>query len=419
MQKKEISIYIHWPFCKKKCPYCDFNSHVSSKIDHAVWEESYIKAIDFYRPILQNRQVNSIFFGGGTPSLADPKLIGRVIEHLGNICSITGAEITMEANPTSVECEKLKDFKNAGINRLSLGIQSLNDRQLSFLGREHSAAEAIAALDQVASIFDNYSFDLIYALPDQTIGEWQTELQHALQNFAPPHMSLYQLTIEEGTKFYNLYQNNKLIPLHEDICADMYEATQEIMEQSGMPAYEVSNHALAGFECRHNLCYWRYQEFVGVGPGAHGRLRYNDIFRSLLNHSDAQNLEQNVLEYGKEMLATVEYKLPQTWLNHVNQDGSSTNTGSSGIENVELVLLQQQRTEAIIMGMRLREGIAIKDMGENRQDHDDGKISVGSDIVKELCRDGLIDYDAKNSRIKATFRGTMLLNSVIANLNAI
>ncbi len=415
MNKKEASIYIHWPFCKKKCPYCDFNSHVSSKIDQQVWEESYIKAINFYKPILQNRKLNSIFFGGGTPSLAEPKLIGRIIDHLSEMCDITDSEITMEANPTSVESAKLKDFKKAGINRLSLGIQSLNDQQLLFLGREHSSAEAIQALEKVASTFANYSFDLIYALPNQTTAEWRKELENALINFTPPHMSLYQLTIEEGTKFYNLYQNKKLIPLNEDICAEMYEATQEIMDKYRMPAYEISNHSLSGFECRHNLCYWRYQEFVGVGPGAHGRIEYNDILAGYI--SQEGDLSHNIgTTPNCSKIATVEHKSPQTWLNQVNQENIDfcTNPLASGIYSAEIIPLMQQRTEAIIMGMRLREGIEIQT--NKAGDYDQSKIEMDLTKIGELVQNGLIDYDEQNSRIKTTARGTLLLNQVLKHL---
>ncbi|MEK6734209.1 MAG: radical SAM family heme chaperone HemW, partial [Pseudomonadota bacterium] len=272
MSSSNIAIYIHWPYCKSKCPYCDFNSHVRDAIDVSAWNEGYLKEIDNYSALLQNKKIISIFFGGGTPSLMPSFIVKNIINKLKELGKFDqNIEITLEANPTSVEAEKFKEFAEAGINRVSLGIQSLNQNNLKFLGREHNVEEAIAAIKIAKDNFKRYSFDLIYALPNQTLNSWRDELVQAL-DLAGEHLSLYQLTIEKGTPFYSMYQKKKFDLPGEDLAKDFYMLTQEIMEAKGFPAYEISNHARLGEECKHNMVYWQYDDFLGIGPGAHSRI---------------------------------------------------------------------------------------------------------------------------------------------------
>ena len=262
--KKDISVYIHWPFCKSKCPYCDFNSHVRETIEIDKWNQAYLIEIENNRENLLEKNIVSIFFGGGTPSLMPSFIISNIIDKLSNVANINEkTEITFEANPTSVESQKFKEFALAGINRVSLGVQSFNEDDLKFLGREHSLTEALEAIEIAKKNFKRYSFDLIYALPNQTLKAWENELKSALK-FADKHLSLYQLTIEKGTPFYGLYKKKKFTIPNENLAKDFYDSTQDIMNNLSLPAYEISNHAAMGEECRHNMAYWQYDEFIGI-----------------------------------------------------------------------------------------------------------------------------------------------------------
>jgi oxygen-independent coproporphyrinogen-3 oxidase len=271
-----FGLYVHWPFCQAKCPYCDFNSHVAARIDHARWREAYLKEIAVYAGLVPDRVLTSIFFGGGTPSLMEPETVAEVIAAARRAWPVANdLEVTLEANPTSVEAGRFAAYAEAGVSRVSLGIQALNDTDLQRLGRRHSVAEAIQAYEVARKFFNRTSFDLIYARQDQTLVDWRAELRLAL-DLAVDHLSLYQLTIEGGTAFGDRYAAGKLRGLpEEDLAADMYEATQDICGTAGLEGYEVSNHAKPGAESRHNLIYWRYGDYVGIGPGAHGRLTLN------------------------------------------------------------------------------------------------------------------------------------------------
>lgn len=366
-----ISLYIHWPFCKSKCPYCDFNSHVRAEIDHDRWSEAYLQEINFYREKLSNNSIKSIFFGGGTPSLAKASMISKILNHLNSISNFDeNIEITLEANPTSFETNKFKDFKSAGISRISLGIQSLNENDLKFLGREHSKDEALHAITQTRNIFNNYSFDLIYTLPNQTPEIWQKELNFATQ-FIEKHMSLYQLTIEKGTKFYSAYQKGEFTLPYEETSASLYSLTLDHMRSLGYERYEVSNFAKPSYESKHNLNYWTYGEFIGIGAGAHGRLKNNNIWEST----------QNIYN-------------PENWLSMVAEKGN-------GIQKSEKLSDHDARLEKIIMGMRIQQGIE-----EN---------IANSDAVKMLIDQGLIT--SKNGRIFATDIGFTVLDYVIREIS--
>jgi len=329
-----LSLYIHWPFCLSKCPYCDFNSHVRDSIDYEKYLEAFKRELQNVSRETFCQSIKSIFFGGGTPSLMPPSLVRAIIEEIKSLWPINGnLEITLEANPNSVEMEKFYDLKAAGVNRLSLGIQSLNNQDLQFLGRTHKADEAQRAIEIARTVFDRYSFDLIYALPNQKIENWQEELTNGLK-LAGTHLSLYQLTIEEGTPFFHRHQRGEFHLPDEDLSALFYEETQRIMEAHGLPAYEISNHAVPGFECQHNLVYWRYQDYAGIGPGAHGRL-----------------------SQGQKRYATYNHRAPETWVSHVLTHGHGLK------ERVELTS-QDQGNEALLMGLRLKEGIPLHRLAE-------------------------------------------------------
>jgi putative oxygen-independent coproporphyrinogen III oxidase len=373
-----FGVYIHWPFCAAKCPYCDFNSHVSRNIDEKLWLEAYFKEISRVHELTKGRRVKSIFFGGGTPSLMSPGLVYGILSHIRSLWLINNdCEITLEANPTSVEAQKFIGFRDAGINRISMGIQSLNDQDLKRLGRRHSAKEALKAFAIARDIFVRVSFDLIYARQDQSISEWKSELQQAL-NGDLDHLSLYQLTIEEGTAFGDRYAIGKLKGLpDEDRASDLYEVTQELCELNGMPAYEISNHARVGSECQHNIVYWKYGDYAGIGPGAHGRL----------------TLES-------DRYSTEGYRQPDRWLSKVS-DGC-------GDKLMQKLSLKDQGREFVLMGMRKNEGIC-KDRYQSFFGH-----PPKAGAVRGLEHDGLIT--ATSGRISTTPRGRMLLNYVIGEL---
>lgn len=322
-----FALYIHWPFCLSKCPYCDFNSHVRESIDESRWRDALLRELDSTAAQLPGRPVASIFFGGGTPSLMAPDTVAALLNRVSAHWSLADdVEITLEANPTSVEMARLAAIRSAGVNRVSLGVQALDDEALCFLGRGHSATEALAAVEAAAGLFDRFSFDLIYGRPDQTVAAWSQELRRALE-FAGDHLSLYQLTLEAGTPFHALWRRGALDPLDEEAAASLFEATQDILEDAGLPAYEVSNHARPGAESRHNLIYWRYGDYAGIGPGAHGRLTRDGV-----------------------KLATQRLRSPDTWLAAVEARGS-------GDEPSEPLDADTQREEITLMGLRLAEGL--------------------------------------------------------------
>ena len=325
-----FALYVHWPFCRAKCPYCDFNSHVRGSVDHARWARALVAELDHFADLTQGRTLSSIFFGGGTPSLMEPATVANVIDRAAERWAFApDIEITLEANPTSVEAERFRGFRAAGVNRVSLGIQALNDRDLAFLGREHDTAEALAAVALAAKVFPRHSFDLIYARPGQTASDWRSELGRALDR-TNGHLSLYQLTIEPGTRFHAMVEHGLLQPLDPDLQASLYELTQEVLERAGLPAYEISNHARPGQESRHNLVYWRYGDYVGIGPGAHGRLTL-----------------------GGNKLATRTVRVPERWLAAVEANGS-------GEEPRETVPADAQLLELLMMGLRLSEGVPLR-----------------------------------------------------------
>jgi putative oxygen-independent coproporphyrinogen III oxidase len=377
-----LAVYIHWPFCKFKCPYCDFNSHVREKIEHRDWTGAYLEEMKFYREKTGPRNVTSVFFGGGTPSLMEPSTVEAVIGGVDKLWGLNGdTEITLEANPTSVEAEKLRGFKSAGINRVSLGVQSLRDQDLKKLGRQHSAAEALAAVKMAAEIFDRFTFDLIYARPGQTVGMWRQELSEAL-NYVGGHMSLYQLTIEEGTAYHTLHQRGELVIPDEETAADLFETTQEMMEAKGLPAYEISNHAKPGEESRHNLAYWRYGDYAGIGPGAHGRISFD----------------------GKKW-ATRAHRAPEIWMEKVRQYGH----GAHPFESIDLLKRGQ---EMLLMGLRLTEGIALDAFAEETQTP--LLRFLNASRLQTLADGGFLEVN--NNRMTATKTGRQRLNAVLSTL---
>ena len=377
-----FGVYVHWPFCKSKCPYCDFNSHVSNSIDHGAWREAFKKEIAYTAQLTKGRVVTSIFFGGGTPSLMESETVQLIIDEIAACWALDPkAEITLEANPTSIEAQKFYDFKAAGINRVSIGVQSLNNADLQFLGREHSADEAIKSLRIADKIFDRFSFDLIYARPNQEVKVWAQELKTAL-SYAKGHLSLYQLTIEQGTPFYIQHGRGDFKIPEQDLAADLYEATQEIMSGSSMPAYEVSNHAIAGQESLHNLTYWRYADYAGIGPGAHGRLTIDGAKRATRTH-----------------------RAPDIWLQRAMADGH-------GYHPYEDVDAQGRFLECLMMGMRLKEGVALSKIEEESGQKWDAVLL--RDKIRSLRDEGLILLD--DTHLKPTIEGMQRLNGVLSYL---
>jgi putative oxygen-independent coproporphyrinogen III oxidase len=374
---KNISVYIHWPFCKSKCPYCDFNSHVRESIETQKWNNAYLIEIENNRENLANKRIASIFFGGGTPSLMPASIIANIIDKLASIASIDiDTEITFEANPTSVEISKFKEFANAGVNRVSLGVQSFNSDDLKFLGREHSLSEALDAIEIAKQNFARYSFDLIYALPNQTLVAWENELTKALK-FAGKHLSLYQLTIEKGTAFYGLHQQKKFTIPSETLAKDFYMLTQEIMNEAGLPAYEISNHAFKGEECRHNLAYWQYDEFIGIGPGAHGRV--NNCALHGIYH-------------------------PENWLNAVLE-------GKSSAQNITKLETEDKVCEMLLMGLRLTKGIKAQDFID-KTGHDFSHLS--QEKLNWLLQNNFLKLE--HDYLFATDSGRLVLNHIISQL---
>lgn len=379
-----FAVYVHWPFCKSKCPYCDFNSHVRDKIDGDAWKNALLREIDHYAELTPGKRVTSVFFGGGTPSLMDPSLAGSVLERIATRWAIADEpEITLEANPNSSEAAHFAAFKAAGINRLSIGVQALDDTALKFLGRGHDVREAQRAIDRAAALFERFSFDLIYARPGQTVTEWQEELKRALA-LQPPHLSLYQLTIEEGTQFQTLFARGQYKLPDEDVQEQLYDTTNAMLADAGLPAYEVSNYAKPGQESRHNLVYWRYEDYVGVGPGAHGRIAID----------------------GKRH-ATRQAKAPETWLADVAANGHAT------AESVPLEKATQV-DEAVMMGFRLSEGIDAARFERVTGAALEGPDALDPKRVARMIADGFLARTPTG--LAATPQGMKLLNALLAAL---
>ncbi|NIZ60627.1 coproporphyrinogen III oxidase [Sedimentitalea sp. CY04] len=375
-----FGLYVHWPFCQAKCPYCDFNSHVTANVDQKKWVKAYVSELKRHAQLVPNRVLNAIFFGGGTPSLMQPETVAAVINAARDIWPFANdIEITLEANPGSVEAGRFAGYRDGGVNRISMGIQALNDEDLRRLGRIHSVAEAQAAFEVARNCFDRVSFDLIYARQGQTLSDWKAELNQAL-SMAIDHLSLYQLTIEEGTAFGDRYARGRLRDLPtDDSAADMYQATQDICADHGMPAYEVSNHARPGAESRHNLIYWRYGDYIGIGPGAHGRLTLKG-----------------------QRFATECIRAPGAWLKAVSE-------GSGDCENITLAP-DEYSAEHLMMGMRLVEGIDT-DRYARLAGH-----PLPQDKVCDLVKLGMVDQTGPI--LRATDQGRAVLNAVLRELLA-
>ena len=377
-QQGGFAIYMHWPFCQAKCPYCDFNSHVARQIDQSRWLAAYQREIDRYALETPGRVLTSIFFGGGTPSLMNPDVVAGVLERIKQHWpQANDLEVTLEANPGSVEAGRFKAYADAGVTRISMGIQALNDIDLQRLGRIHSTSEAMAAFYIARNHFDRVSFDLIYARQNQTLQDWKSELKQAL-GMAVDHLSLYQLTIEEGTAFGDRYARGKLKGLPpDDLSADMYQATQDICEDAGFLTYEVSNHARIGAESRHNRVYWRYGDYIGIGPGAHGRLTLDG-----------------------QRHATEAWSNPQKWLD--------TTEGALGEKERAALSGDDQASEFLMMGLRLAEGV-----DPSRYTALAGR-ALPQDRLDQLAELGMIE--ASNNRITVTRQGRMVLNAILSEL---
>ena len=378
-----LALYVHWPFCLSKCPYCDFNSHVRESVDQARWRGVLLRELDHFAALLPGATITSIFFGGGTPSLMSPETATAVIDLAAARWTLAeDAEITLEANPTSTEAARLEDFRAAGINRVSLGVQALDDDALRFLGRGHDSAEARQAVALAQRIMPRSSFDLIYARPGQTVEDWRGELTEAL-SFAGNHLSLYQLTIEKGTPFWREEREGTFALPDDDTGRALYDLTQETMEAAGFAAYEVSNHARGGDASRHNLAYWRYDDYVGIGPGAHGRIR---------------------LAVGGRQ-ATRQHAGPESWLNAVERAGHGT-AETRALES------EEQAREMLMMGLRLTEGVSEAHLRQR----------TGCDPDRVIDRAGLARLveagylDRREGRLRATAAGRPLLNSLLAEL---
>ena len=377
-----FAVYVHWPFCLSKCPYCDFNSHVRhGGIDEARFVRAYERELKSTAERIDGRTVSSIFFGGGTPSLMQPASVQAILDAIAKHWRIApDVEVTLEANPSSVEASRFRGYRAAGVNRISLGVQSLDDRVLKQLGRLHSAQEALDAIAVARSIFSRYSFDLIYARPGQTLASWQHELERAIAE-AAEHLSLYQLTIEPETPFAALHAAGKLAIPDEDLGRDLYDLTQSICAGAGLPAYEISNHARPGAECRHNLIYWRGHEYAGIGPGAHGRLNI-----------------------GPHRYATETEKRPESWLMRVEARGS-------GITNDEPLTPGECADEYLLMGLRLAEGIELKRyVALCGREIDPQRVAV-------LHEEGAVETTS-DGRLRVTQSGFPVLDAVVADLAA-
>lgn len=377
-----LSLYIHYPFCKSKCPYCDFNSHVNPEVDYERFARAYDRELEFFAQKTLEREVKTIFFGGGTPSLMPISLAERILTKVRALWKIADdVEITLEANPTSAESKKFEALKSLGINRVSIGIQALNDTDLKFLGREHSAKEAIEVVHTAAKIFPNFSIDLIYARPGQTLESWKRELEIACE-LSPNHLSLYQLTIEKGTKFFSSYNEGKFVLPDEETAAKLYELTEEITAKFGFGGYEISNYAQPNFECRHNLAYWQGQDYVGVGPGAHSRVYF-----------------------GSERMSAMVTNDPLNWLNKVESVGN-------GIQQLAQLTKNEVAEELILTGLRTTKGIGDKIF----LSHFGKKMSAVLDFQKLKNLKDFIELgsDEEGERLRVTSK--LLTNQIVSKV---
>ena len=369
-----IALYLHWPFCVSKCPYCDFNSHVRESVDQQAWREALLADLAHEATLLPGRTLTSIFFGGGTPSLMPPETVAALIEAAGHYWPIAeNIEITLEANPSSVEAARFADLAEAGVNRVSLGLQAFHDDALAFLGRAHSAKEGLSALDTAQRHFGRVSFDLIYALPGQSEEQWHADLDRAI-GLGTEHLSLYQLTIEPGTRFATMAERGSLVPLDPDAAASLFEMTQALTGAASMPAYEVSNHARPGGESRHNLTYWRYGDYAGIGPGAHGR---------------------------RSGIATLRHKKPENWIAAIDRNGH-------GLQSEEPLNAREKAVEALVMGLRMTEGVDLDRHGVAQH--------IDAAALKRLVEGGLLMR--AGSRIATTPAGRPVLDGVLREILA-
>jgi oxygen-independent coproporphyrinogen-3 oxidase len=365
-----LALYVHWPFCVSKCPYCDFNSHVRRSVDQAAWRDALLRDLAWEAEAFPGRGLASIFFGGGTPSLMEPATVAALIEAAdGHWGLAPDVEITLEANPSSVEAACFADLAAAGVNRVSLGLQSLDDSALRFLGRAHDCKEGLAALETAQACFGRVTFDLIYALPGQSEAAWAAELGRAL-GFGTGHLSLYQLTIEPGTRFAAMAARGELAPRDPDEAAALYELTQAMTAGAGLPAYEISNHARAGEESRHNLAYWRYRPYLGVGPGAHGR---------------------------RGGTATQRHRKPENWLAALQRNGH-------GVAEETVLSAEEQATEALLMGLRLSEGVEMEAV--------ESRLDLAA--VERMEGHGLLRRET--GRLIVTPAGRLLLDAILADI---
>jgi len=382
LEPDRLALYVHWPFCLSKCPYCDFNSHVREGVDHARWRRALLSEIDHFAGRLPGRRLTSVFFGGGTPSLMEPATVAAVLEHAtDHWAPVQDLEVTLEANPSSSGAEPFGAYAAAGVNRLSLGVQALDDKALGFLGRRHSAAEALSAIAHARRAFDRLSIDLIYARPGQDRATWRGELERALAE-GPDHISLYQLTIEPGTTFHALRRRGELAEMPEREAAELFEETRAQLAAAGLPAYEVSNHARPGAECRHNLVYWRSGDYLGVGPGAHGRLTI-----------------------AGQRLALSQHRAPEVWLERVERRGHATR-GESALADAERL------QEFVMMGLRLRDGIARSAFRQAFAAEPEALFDAGR--LQRLQSAGLLTLD--DARLSATDPGLIRLDGLLAYL---
>jgi len=378
-----LALYVHWPFCISKCPYCDFNSHVRDGIDIDLWRRALLADMAHEAALTGGRPLGSIFFGGGTPSLMPPALVADLIAAAAGYWHLApDVEITLEANPNSVEVDRFADLARAGVNRVSLGVQSFEDEALRFLGRAHDADEGTRAIEIAQRHFGRVSFDLIYALPDQSVAQWEAQLSHAL-SLGTGHLSLYQLTIEPGTRFETLVRQGRFTPAEPDHAADLYERTQSLTGAAGLPAYETSNHARAGQESRHNLTYWRYGDYAGIGPGAHGR------------RADADGAP----------VATQRHRKPENWLGAVERNGH-------GLQGETPLDAGDRAREALLMGLRLGEGVDLYAIAA-RTGLAEAAIVDGQAIAR-LAAHGLLSREG--GRLRVTGQGALLLDAILGEI---
>jgi putative oxygen-independent coproporphyrinogen III oxidase len=378
---KPLAVYIHWPFCRSKCPYCDFNSHVRERVDAARWTQALLADLEHHAELAPGREVGSVFFGGGTPSLMPPETVAGLLDRVRACWTVTSdIEVTLEANPNSAEAARFRAFAAAGVNRLSLGVQALDPMALHMLGRAHNRGEAIAAIEHARDSFARFSFDLIYARPGQSLAAWRQELDEAL-TLVGDHLSVYQLTVEAGTAFATMKRRGELVVPAEEDAAALFETTQDRLAARGLPAYEISNHARPGAECRHNLAYWRYQDYVGIGPGAHGRLTIDDV-----------------------KYATRQARMPERWLAAVEKRGTGT-------EEMVPVDRDSAVEEMLMMGLRLTEGVARAPL--ERAAGRSVDVLFGDNLAP-LVEGGFLALD--RDRLTATAAGRQRLNAVLAAL---